>query len=38
MPNSTIAGHIDNGEPLILSQEGRDICITRASVPERCKL
>jgi len=38
MPNATITGHIDNGAPLILSQEGRDICITGASGPEQCKL
>jgi hypothetical protein len=38
MPNATITGHIDNGAPLILSQEGRDICITGASGPELCKL
>ena len=36
--NEAIAGHIDNGGAIILEQEGRHICINRASVPELCKL
>jgi hypothetical protein len=38
MANSDIAGHIDNGGTIFLEQEGRSICINRASVPELCKL
>jgi len=33
-----IAGHIDAGELIIISQEGRDICIDHRSVTELCKM
>jgi hypothetical protein len=36
--NATISASIDNSDTLILSQEGRHICIDRGSVPELCKL
>lgn len=38
IPNPPIAGYIDNGGTMVISQEGRDICIDRGSVPELCKL
>lgn len=38
LPNEAIAGHIDNGGTILLEQEGREICISRATVPELCKL
>jgi hypothetical protein len=36
--NKAIAGQIDNGGTIVLSQEGRHICVNRASVPELYKL
>jgi hypothetical protein len=38
MPNTPIAGHIDDGECILLEQEGRYINIKRGSVPELCRL
>jgi hypothetical protein len=38
IPNSPIAGHIDNGGSIVLSQEGRDIVVDRLSVPELCQM
>ena len=38
VPDAPIAGGIDNANMIILSQEGRYLCINRASVPELCKL
>jgi hypothetical protein len=38
VPDAPIAGGIDNANMIILSQEGRYLCVNRASVPELCKL
>ena len=38
VPDAPIAGGIDNANMIILSQEGRYLCINRAGVPELCKL
>ena len=38
VPNFPIAGSLDGGGTIVLSQEGRHICVNRASIPELCKL
>jgi hypothetical protein len=38
LPNPAIAGYIDNGDAIVLSQEGRYIVIDYGSVPELRKL
>lgn len=38
IPNATILGYVDNGGCVIVSQEGRCICIDRGSVPDLIKL
>jgi hypothetical protein len=38
LPEAPIAGCIDANGTMVLSQEGRHICINNKSVPELCKL
>jgi len=37
-PNEAIAASIDNGNSIVLEQEGRHIVIDPDSVPELCKM
>lgn len=38
LPESTIGASLDATPIIVLSQEGREILVNRASVPELCKL